>query len=386
MSTSTRDAARAVLEAHWRDPGFTCPNAATYPWLWLWDSCFHAIVWAALGEGERACSELSLALGAQDADGFVPHVQYLDGSHEHDAFWGRPATSSITQPPVHAHAVVELARRGVEVPDEVVERSVAGLRFLLERRRRSPSGLVELVHPWESGCDHSPRWDDLMGVRFDEAVWFRRKGELLRGIRRSAAGAPLANDDFPVGSVAFSAIVAHGARELGGWCGDGALVAAAAELADALASRWEPGRRTFVDDGPTATGSGRVRTSEALLLLVVDDPEIRRDAAAELHDPDALGGDFGPAQVHRDEPTHSPGSYWRGPSWPQLDYLLWVALGPLAGARLAATSAEGAVRSGFAEYWDPDTAAPGGAVPQSWSTLAVLMEGSEKGSNDTKSV
>ena len=39
--------ARAVLEAHWRpEGGYTVPHAGTYPFQWLWDSCFHAIAWA----------------------------------------------------------------------------------------------------------------------------------------------------------------------------------------------------------------------------------------------------------------------------------------------------------------------------------------------------
>lgn len=377
MSAATRAAARSVLEAHWRAPGFTCPNATTYPWLWLWDSCFHAIVWAELGEGARAVSELELALGAQDDEGFVPHLQYLDGS-DHEAFWGRPGTSSITQPPVYALSVVELERRGVAVPDELVERARAGLRFLLERRRRSPGDLIEIVHPWESGCDHSPRWDDLMGHPFDVERWFRRKGELLAGIERSRGGAPLSNDEFAVGSVAFSAITAHGARLLGERLGDRPLLDAASQLADALERRWDPGRRTFVDDGPTAAGSGRIRTAEALLgALVCDDAELRAEVARELTDPDAFGGTFGPTQVHRDEPTYTPGSYWRGPSWPQLDYLLWMAL-PADAARVhAAATVRGASASGWAEYWDADDARPGGAVPQSWTTLAVLMDGAE---------
>jgi hypothetical protein len=389
---SMRRSAREVLDEHWRSPGFTCPNATTYPWLWLWDSCFHSIVWAELGEVDRALQELRTALGGQDGEGFVPHLRYLDGFDGHQALWGDPPvrggvpTSSITQPPIYGLTVAELARRGVEVPPDVVESAAAGLWFLLERRRRSPAGLVELVHPWESGCDHSPRWDDLvapghaLGVDpYDEALWFERKGELLSSIRRSTGGAPLANDEFAVGSVAFSAIVAHCARALAAVNGDATMRSSADQLAAAVAARWDPGRRTWVDDGPTARGSGRIRTSEALLaLLVHHDPSVVGAVAFELTDPDAFGGEFGPAQVHRDEPTYRRGSYWRGPSWPQLDHLLIAALasaGSSAGAdaarQLAAASATGAVRSGWAEYWDPDTAAPGGAAPQSWTTLAI---------------
>jgi hypothetical protein len=381
-----RQEAREVLASHWRSPGFTCPNSSTYPWLWLWDSCFHAIVWAELGDADRALSELGCALGGQDADGFVPHLRYLDGSTVHEGFWGRAGSSSITQPPVFGHTVAELSRRGVEVPDEFLDRSVLGLRFLLERRRRSPAGLVEVVHPWETGCDHSPRWDDLMtppgaGVPrdpFDQETWFRRKGQLLESVNRSVGGAPLSNDEFRVGSVAFTALVAFGADELGRAVGESELCSAAGELAEALSERWEPDLGTWVDDGLTAAGSGRTRTLEALLpLLVSADHAAVESVESDLSPGGGFGGDYGPPQVHRDEPTHRRGSYWRGPSWPQLDYLIWVALcrsgRSSAADALARSTVAGAQASGLAEYWDPDDARPGGACPQSWSTLAVCM-------------
>jgi hypothetical protein len=407
-SGQIRESARAVLDDQWREPGFSCPNGTTYPWLWLWDSCFHAIVWAELGEPDRAVSELAVALSGQDDSGFVPHLLYLDGSSAHAGFWGRAHTSSITQPPIYGHTVAELARRGIEVAPGTLERATAGLRFLFEQRRRSPAGLIEIVHPWESGCDHSPRWDDLMvppgagpdsagsdsaasdsagsGARrgavpedpYDEAVWFRRKGELLSTVRRTSGGAPLSNDAFAVGSVAFSAMTVFCADELVTVTGDRSLASMAAEVREALADRWEPGLRTWIDDGPTARGSGRIRTSEVLTALLV---ETRREVVGavvdELTDPSGFGGDFGPTQVHRGEPRYRPASYWRGPSWPQLDYLLHVALeraGRSDTARLVADgTVRGAVGSGWAEYWDADTGRGGGAAPQSWTTLAACL-------------
>jgi hypothetical protein len=35
---------------------------------------------------------------------------------------------------------------------------------------------------------------------------------------------------------------------------------------------------------------------------------------------------------------------------------------------------DGAVTSGFAEYWHPDTGVGGGAVPQSWTGLAYVVD------------
>jgi len=392
--------AHQVLDAQWREPGFTCPNSTTYPWLWLWDSCFHAIVWQQLAQTDRALAELTTVLAAQDADGFVPHVQYLDGSTAHDSFWGRRHTSSITQPPMYGHAIAELARKGVAIPSDLLERATAGLNFLFERRRRTASGLIEIVHPWESGCDHSPRWDDLVlgDAEFDEQTWFRRKGELLQGIERLRGGAPIWNNEFAVGSVAFSALTAFCAAELAEVTGDKALLSQAVDVSEALSNRWEPELRTWVDDGPTATGSGRVRTVEALLPLLtlpllslpsmtqpsgrsssaVYSQEIANLVASELCDADAFAGEFGERQVHRDEPTYLTSTYWRGPSWPQLNYLLWIGLkrvGRFAeAAQIAHSSYSGAVQSGWAEYFDADTGRAYGAVPQSWTTLAICMD------------
>ena len=65
-----------MMLAHWRPDGHTVPNAGVYPWQWLWDSCFHALIWAELGEPERAVTELRSALADQDELGFVPHIRY----------------------------------------------------------------------------------------------------------------------------------------------------------------------------------------------------------------------------------------------------------------------------------------------------------------------
>lgn len=356
------------MASHWRDGGFTVPNGSVYPWQWLWDSCFHALVWAELGDGERAVTELANALAPQDELGFVPHMTYHDDPNARSDFWGRAGTSSITQPPVYGHAVAELLRRGVAVPDEVVERAVHGLRFLLDHRSRTPGGLVAVVHPWETGCDDSPRWDGWCARGYDRQRFRVVKGELLDTVVRSPGGAPLDNPAFAVGSAGFNALVAWNARELEGGVG---VDLGVDDLVDALDARWDSELATWVDDGPQA--SGAVRTADALLPLLV---RPRAEAFAALADSAGLGGSFGVAGTDRREPTYDPTAYWRGPVWPQVTYLLWVAAvragHPVAEA-LAGGLRAGAATSGLAEYWHPDTADHGGAVPQSWTGLALLV-------------
>ena len=68
-----RAAVASMMAAHWREGGYTVPHGSVYPWQWLWDSCFHSLIWAELGDGERAVAELANVLAVQDELGFVPH-------------------------------------------------------------------------------------------------------------------------------------------------------------------------------------------------------------------------------------------------------------------------------------------------------------------------
>lgn len=382
------DRIRDFMTSQWREPGFTCPNAGTYPWLWLWDSCFHSLIWAALGDPDRARTELTSALALQRSSGFVPHVVYYDGFSGHDDFWRTPGSSSITQPPIFGHSIAELERRGIAVPSPTRHRARHGFEFLFRVRRRTVGGLIEMVHPWESGCDHSPRWDDLFlddrtagsdgaGVdRYDPQRWYRRKGEMVAALDLVDGGA-VSSDGFGTGSVAFNAMVAFCASELAAVTGDADLERMADRLGSALSERWDQRSSTWVDEGSTERGSGTVRTLEALLPVLIETrPSVIEDVFEQLLDPSSFLGGFGLRQVHPDEPTFDPGSYWRGASWPQLNYLFEVAArrkgrGEVAEA-IAAVSRRGAVASDFSEYWNADDGSGAGARPQSWSGLLVV--------------
>jgi len=374
------DQVRALMVAHWRPGGYTVPHATEYPWPWLWDSCFHALIWAELGERERAVTELRSVFADQDRLGFVPHVRYVDAPDVWSDFWGRRRTSSITQPPMYGHAVAALIRHGIDVPAAVVDAASAGLAFLLDRRARTEDGLVTAVHPWETGCDDSPRWDHWCGPSgWNTKDWYDVKGSLLRSVQRVPPGSPLANPGFACGPAGFNALVAWNAGELAAVTGDRALATAGQALAAALDARWDPALVTWVDDGPSATTSGRVRTLDSLLpALVCASTQRAAEALANALDEHAFGGPFGPAGVHRDEPAFDPSAYWRGSAWPPVTYLLWCAARRhgLAEAAdgLAQRLAAGAQASGLAEHWHPDSGDGLGAVPQSWAGLAVCVD------------
>ncbi len=366
---------REVMEAAWvGEAGYTAPNPKVYPWRWLWDSCFHALIWHELGVPNRAITELRSVLSAIDGSGFVPHMGYPLDPQRPLELWGRRATSSITQPPMYGHVLSVALQAGLDGAAELVEPARRGLLFLLRRRSRDRSGLLRVTHPWETGCDDTPRWDDYCpGDGFDRGRWADHKINLLGTVERGDSGEPLDNPAFGAAPVSFSALTAWNGLELAAVTGDDLLADLSGELAAAVDDRWEPKLANWTDAGVAESGSGRVRTTDGLLgMLVTADAQHKAQVEEALCSPDAYGGEFGPRGVHRHEAVYDPVTYWRGPVWPQFAYLLAQASSQPAARRLARATLRGAVTSGFAEYWNAETGAGGGAIPQSWTGLVLL--------------
>ncbi len=375
--SAIRTAGELVLENHWMPEGYAAPHVKAYPWQWLWDSCFHVLIWRALGRDDRAQKELATIFVTQAPSGFVPHINYARKPGVHAELWGRCEASSITQPPMYGHAIADLVRAGSPPPDGVLADATAGLQFLLEQRARDDSGLILLCHPWESGADDSPRWDDCCPKGFEVDRWRREKNRLVSRFKVLSAGSPFRNPEFPVASVGFNALVAYNALELSTVTGNDILADSAKELTNALEERWEGCLGTWVAAGPTSGGSGRYRTVDALLPLLVTDSSEKADRVlSDLCHSSAYGGPYGPAGVHRSETSFDPEAYWRGAVWPQLAYLLVVAAARFDSGiarELAAKTVSGALASGLAEYWHPDTGQGFGAIPQSWAGLALPL-------------
>ncbi len=341
-----RTAARSVLDTLWQPAGYTAPNTAVYPFQWLWDSCFHAVCWAELGRPDRALAELHSVFRWQSPGGFVPHIGYQADPNAHGSFWGRTGASTITQPPMYGHALVELERRNIAVPEELWVKARLGVEWLLLQRARD-AGAIVICHPWESGCDDSPQWDAWCRGGWSRERWRAVKGELVASLVLDGDGNAVANPRFEVESPCFSALLAWNAELLG--------------------VPWHERMRVPVPARP--------RTVDDLLPALVLD---RADLLDLAVDPLVFGAEFGPAGVRRDDPAFDPDTYWRGPAWPQLSYLVWLAARrhgrSAVTASVGASLLAGVERSGFAEHWHPDTGTAQGAVPQGWSALAAVVQ------------
>jgi hypothetical protein len=367
-------ACRHILERNWvATPGYTMPNRRKYPWMWLWDSCFHAIAWSRLGDA-RSVKELENVLSLQLPNGFVPHMGYPAKPEASLTLWHFPGRSDITQPPMYGHALRVLAARGFAV-DHLHRAATAGLDYLFEHRRDPASGLIRVVHPWETGCDNSARWDGWSEKPFSEFRWNIKKRDLIRSLQLQDGGA-WANPSFDVGSAGFSALVAFNARELAEVTGNPDLLSKSSALARAIDDHWVDSRRTWSDvclAGPRSTSA--VRTLDALFGVLVSENRDHLDGAfAEIFERRSFWRPYGPSGSAADEPSYDPGAYWRGDAWPQELYLVMVAAQRrgrhMEADRLAERLVLGCIGSGYAERWNPETGAGLGAIPQGWAALA----------------
>jgi hypothetical protein len=377
-----RRRARAVLETHW-DPrrGHCYPHASRYPHQWLWDSCFTAICWAALGD-PRAVGELETALSDQLVDGFVPHMRYAGPTIERGPL---RHVSSFTQPPVYAHAAAFLARHGLELPAGLPERIERALGFLLTRRRSS-GGLIFIVHPWESGADDSPRWDSWIAADWRPLRWDRRRWTdfdlaLVGQARFGEHGAAVASGSFQVAPAAFNALAGHAATELAALRGDPRWRRAGEGLAAAIDAHLWNDQEGLWSDAPLLGGgaSAHVPTLDGVLPALVTPDAARAGRALEqLADPARFLAPYGLAYVARDHPKYRPDEYWRGTAWMQMNYLAALAARRWRRDelvdRIAGMSRRAVAVSGFAEHWNPETGEGHGATPLTWSALVVALD------------
>src|SRR5919112_3427889 len=165
----------------------TSPAPSLYPHQWSWDSAFIALGLAHL-DNRRAAQELETLFASQWSTGKLPHVIFNPEAPPQSYFpdaerWGSaalssdapssPHTSGLCQPPVHAIAVLRIwesaqvrNKERIELAREFLRdsypRLLAWHLYLTTARDPEGSGLVTIYHPWESGTDNSPRWDEAL--------------------------------------------------------------------------------------------------------------------------------------------------------------------------------------------------------------------------------
>ena len=155
--------------------GYTVPTHGLYPFQWNWDSAIVALGWLTFDE-TRAWEEVTSLLSAQWENGMVPHIVFHKASQTYfpgPDVWGSQndiASTSISQPPVLATVVRKLFEEGkdkslaMRMAQQVVPALVRYHLWWYRCRDPQNTGLVVSYHPWESGMDNSPSWDNALAA------------------------------------------------------------------------------------------------------------------------------------------------------------------------------------------------------------------------------
>jgi hypothetical protein len=380
---STAELAEGVLRGNWRSGehdrvpfAYTSPSPGRYPWQWYWDSCFAAMVWRRF-DPERSKAELGSLLAAQRDNGFIGHTIFWDSqvSLTRLPFYnvtsrGAFQTETI-QPPLLAWAW------RIAVGDPAQEPRIgAQVEWLAKNRDLDGDGLLWILQPDESGLDASPKFDPVWGRRAQAQILFpllvRRNRKLGFNARRVLA------EGGPVLCEVLTNVL---------WCLS-LQALGRPSITEALVDRlWDEGTGLFLDEAGPAGGRPRVATISALAPLALPDlPEAigRRMVEEHLLDRAEFWTPVAPPSVSAAEPSYEPGGghrlvrrYWRGPTWINTAWLVWLGMQRLGYLDEAAQMVEAlrstAAREGLREYYDPRDGRGLGARDFAWSTLLLEM-------------
>ena len=150
---------------------------------------------------------------------------------------------------------------------------------------------------------------------------------------------------------------------------------------------WDEERGLFIDEAqPGGLRPEPVTWASLAPLALPDLPEAigRRLVEEHLLDPKRFWLPVPPPSVSAAEPSFEPGRarglvrrYWRGPTWVNAAWLLWLGLARLGYAeeadRVAAALGEAVEREGLREYYHPRTGEGLGATDFAWTSLVVEM-------------
>src|SRR5215831_6309711 len=183
--------AKKILEGNWTG-NFTIPASTLYPHQWSWDAAFIAIG-NSYFDTERAIKELEFLFDAQWKNGMVPHIvfnekekTYFPAADFYDITRSPNApkhigTSGMTQPPVHAIACYYIYENAEDKDyaksflNRIYPKLKSFHNYLMTDRDPEKSGLVTILHPWESGLDDSPLWDEALSrIRVQNLPKFER--------------------------------------------------------------------------------------------------------------------------------------------------------------------------------------------------------------------
>jgi len=272
------------------------PSKTHYVGVWQWDAYFHALAYRHV-DMQLAKDQLRIVFDHQRADGMVPDAVHDEGTVTQLTF---PVVADVTKPPLDAWAAWKLYEidQDREFLDELYAPMVRWNDWWFEKNDVDGNGLCEYQHPYSSGLDDSPLWDE---------------------------GLPVESPDLNT----YLCLQQEALSKIAHVIGEEQDVELWSRRADAMAKRmlrwlWDEDTGLFWATRPNHGARINVRTPFNLLPLMtgrLPDDVVRR-LVAHLTDEKEFWSRYPVPTVALDDPKFNPQQMWRGPTWVNVNYLL----------------------------------------------------------------
>ncbi len=272
------------------------PSKIFYVGVWQWDAYFHALAYRHV-DMNLAKDQLRIVLDHQREDGMIPDAIHDEGTVTHLTF---PVEADVTKPPLVAWAAWKLYEHDhdAEFLNEIYEPIVRWNDWWFRQNDIDGNGLCEYHHPYSSGLDDSPLWDE---------------------------GVPVESPDLNT----YLYLQQEALSKIAHVIGEEQDAAQWAQRAEALAARilhwmWDEETGLFWASRPAHGARVNVRTPFNLFPLITG--RMPAHVTRRLVDHLTNENEFWPAYpvptVALDDPKYNPLQMWRGPTWVNVNLLL----------------------------------------------------------------
>ena len=327
------------------------PSMIHYVGVWQWDSYFHALAYRHI-EKRLAQDQIRIMLDHQREDGMIPDAVHDEGTVTHLNF---PVEADVTKPPLLGWSAWKLYEvdQDREFLNEIYESIVRCTRWWYDKSDLDHNGLCEYGHPYSSGLDDSPLWDD---------------------------GVPVESPDLN----SYLFLQEEALARIADAIGEKADARAWEEAAKLTVQRmlqtsWDADRGFFpaIRNGvpvnvltpfnlfPLLTGRLPAKVAARLVAHVMDERE--------------FWSRFPIPTVAMNDPKYEPNQMWRGPTWVNVNYLLIEGLlrsgYPDLSRELRRRTLDMICRQDdIYEYYHPETGQnpPQAASTFGWSSAAFI--------------
>lgn len=399
---------KAVMENNRRtkdEHQFTIPSPELYPFQWLWDSCFHAIILSHF-DIAAAKAELRSVVSSPLGSGMLPHIIYRTKPEDVPQLWGREqrgdiitgtwgvaGTSSITQPPVIALAARRLYEKDQDrklVKD--IYPTVKHHFTYLDHDRTIPSfgPLVSIINPDESGEDNSPRFDEALGLapmHLPDVHLDTRLGLMKHFADCQFKVASCMQKFFSVIDVPFNILYAEDLENLAflaevlGQSDDQKMFQARAKAVKKAITLHLYRDKEFQSYDVTNQRYIKVSTWAKFMPLyggLLSKKQARELIFTELLNPEKFGTPFPVPTTAVNEAAFDPkNGFWRGPTWMTPNWFIYHGLKRYDfvshADNIKAQSLALLAQSGFREQYNPLTGEGQGGENFTWGGLVLDM-------------